>query len=173
MEDIVRSDSRLAPSQWETSLQSNDVSHWLGAILESALITCNHYHAADALLASMVLIGFDGNIPPSAPEWLITCVYFIPPKLELCLTFFVIHIISFPPISQTYFRLHSHRYASNMYLNSRLSLLDHLSKLLHNCTTHMLRNRAFIITLIWVTIYQHWTHISTQNTSNVLIKVCI
>ena len=30
-------DSRLASSQWETSLQSNGVSHWLGANLESAL----------------------------------------------------------------------------------------------------------------------------------------
>ena len=30
-------DSRLAPSQWETSLQSNGVSHWLVANLESAL----------------------------------------------------------------------------------------------------------------------------------------
>ena len=30
-------DSWLAPSQWETSLQSNVVSHWLGADLESAL----------------------------------------------------------------------------------------------------------------------------------------
>ena len=32
-----RADSRLAPSQWETPLQSNAVSHWLGANLESAL----------------------------------------------------------------------------------------------------------------------------------------
>ena len=32
-----RADSRLAPSQWETSLQSNAVSHWLGTNLESAL----------------------------------------------------------------------------------------------------------------------------------------
>ena len=32
-----RADSRLAPRQWETSLQSNAVSHWLGANLESAL----------------------------------------------------------------------------------------------------------------------------------------
>ena len=31
-----RADSRLAPSQCETSLQSNAVSHWLGANLESA-----------------------------------------------------------------------------------------------------------------------------------------
>ena len=33
-----RADSRLVPSQWETSLQSNAVSHWLGASLESGLI---------------------------------------------------------------------------------------------------------------------------------------
>ena len=32
-----RADSRLVPSQWETSLQNNAVSHWLGANLESAL----------------------------------------------------------------------------------------------------------------------------------------
>ena len=30
-------DSRLTPSQWETSLQSNTASHWLDANLESAL----------------------------------------------------------------------------------------------------------------------------------------
>ena len=32
-----RADYRLAPSQWETLLQSNPVSHWLGTNLESAL----------------------------------------------------------------------------------------------------------------------------------------
>ena len=32
-----KTDSWPAPSQWETSLQSNAVSHWLGANLESAL----------------------------------------------------------------------------------------------------------------------------------------
>ena len=32
-----RADSRFAPNQWETSLQGNVVSHWLGASLESAL----------------------------------------------------------------------------------------------------------------------------------------
>ena len=31
---------KLAPSQWETSLQSNAVSHWLGTNLESALLAC-------------------------------------------------------------------------------------------------------------------------------------
>ena len=33
----ARADSRLAPIQWETSLQSNAVSHWLGANLESTM----------------------------------------------------------------------------------------------------------------------------------------
>ena len=32
-----KTDSRFAPSQWETALLCNDVSHWLGANLESAL----------------------------------------------------------------------------------------------------------------------------------------
>ena len=38
-----RTDYRLAPSQWETSLQSSTVSHWLGRHLEAALYwTCVH-----------------------------------------------------------------------------------------------------------------------------------
>ena len=40
----IRVDSSFALSQWETALLCNDVSHWLGASLESALnidlITC-------------------------------------------------------------------------------------------------------------------------------------
>ena len=34
----TRDDSRFAPSQWETALLCNEVSHWLGASLESALL---------------------------------------------------------------------------------------------------------------------------------------
>ena len=34
---IYRADSGFVPSQWETLLLCNDVSHWLGASLESAL----------------------------------------------------------------------------------------------------------------------------------------
>ena len=34
---FYRADSRFAPSQWETALHCNNVSHWLGASLESAL----------------------------------------------------------------------------------------------------------------------------------------
>ena len=33
----TRADSRFAPRQWKTSLQSSTVSHWMGAHLESAL----------------------------------------------------------------------------------------------------------------------------------------
>ena len=35
---VSRADSRLGPSQWEMSLQSNTISHWLGINLESALL---------------------------------------------------------------------------------------------------------------------------------------
>ena len=37
-----RADSRLAPSQWETPLQSNAISHGLGTNLESALEQCDY-----------------------------------------------------------------------------------------------------------------------------------
>ena len=40
-------DSRLAPSQWETSLQSNAVFHWLGTNLESALTCDVTFHRND------------------------------------------------------------------------------------------------------------------------------
>ena len=36
----LRADSRFAPNQWETSLQSNAPSHWLGANLESSPDVC-------------------------------------------------------------------------------------------------------------------------------------
>ena len=35
--NIYSADSKFAASQWETLLQSNAISHWLGANLESAL----------------------------------------------------------------------------------------------------------------------------------------
>ena len=39
-----RADSRFGPSHWETSLQSNGISHWLGVSLESALHKTNKRH---------------------------------------------------------------------------------------------------------------------------------
>ena len=41
-----RVDSRLAPIQWEMSLQSNAVYHWLGAHLKSALTSHMWRHMA-------------------------------------------------------------------------------------------------------------------------------
>ena len=37
----IRTDQRFAPSEWETVLLCNDVSHWLGARLESTLNMAN------------------------------------------------------------------------------------------------------------------------------------
>ena len=42
---VYSADYRLAPSQWETSLQSNAVFHWLGANLESALVYILYYRS--------------------------------------------------------------------------------------------------------------------------------
>ena len=39
IQQSLRADSRFAPSQWETPLLCNDVSHWLGTNLESTLVT--------------------------------------------------------------------------------------------------------------------------------------
>ena len=35
---VYMADSSFAPSQWETALLCNDVSHWLGANLKSAVV---------------------------------------------------------------------------------------------------------------------------------------
>ena len=40
----IRDNSRFTPSQWETSLLCNDVSHWLGANLESSLWNFLTFH---------------------------------------------------------------------------------------------------------------------------------
>ena len=51
-----RADTRFAPSQWETALLCNDVSHWLGASLESAL-RCDSFwcNSVELLLALLCL----------------------------------------------------------------------------------------------------------------------
>ena len=48
----LRADSRLAPSQWEASLQSNAVSHWLGANLESAMLAYDQETAATSAITT-------------------------------------------------------------------------------------------------------------------------
>ena len=41
-QSVIKAGSRFVPNQWETSLLCNDVSHWLGANLESALVIICH-----------------------------------------------------------------------------------------------------------------------------------
>ena len=41
MEGYIRADFRFAPNQWEMALLCNNVSHWLGASLDSALYMMN------------------------------------------------------------------------------------------------------------------------------------
>ena len=71
-----RADYRFAPSQWETALLCNDVSHWLGTSLESALVLClwrimmaswhgNTFHITDPLW----VIG-DWSLMDSPHKWL-------------------------------------------------------------------------------------------------------
>ena len=62
---VYRVDSRLAPSQWEMLLQSNAISHWLGANLESALILHPDVCTTDINISS-----FHKIIQESKWEWL-------------------------------------------------------------------------------------------------------
>ena len=65
---LLMADSRLAPSQWETSLQSNGVSHWLGANLEWAL-------PLHCILYEIPLLGsITARLPGS--RLFTVCVYF-------------------------------------------------------------------------------------------------
>ena len=50
----IKADSRFASSQWEAALLCNDVSHWLGAYLESAL--CILYRWLSTHLISQVKV---------------------------------------------------------------------------------------------------------------------
>ena len=57
-----RADSRFAPCQWEMALLCNDISHWLGANLESAL----YYALYDQLVTKRY---FDMNSFSLRPRW--------------------------------------------------------------------------------------------------------
>ena len=50
---FIEADSRFAPSQWETTLLCNDVSHCLGASLQSALV-CDLYATFDCQVIRIV-----------------------------------------------------------------------------------------------------------------------
>ena len=61
---LYRADSRFAPSQWEMSLQSNTVSHWLGANLASALFTVHPKNYAHG--SRFVMYRYQLNYPYSS-----------------------------------------------------------------------------------------------------------
>ena len=52
----IRGDSKLVPSQWESLLQSNGISHWLGANLESALNMMLKCHVLWSTLMGKLLL---------------------------------------------------------------------------------------------------------------------
>ena len=63
---ICRTDSRLAPRQWKTSLHNNAVSEWLGANLESALLLKVSPWASYQIrqIAGCACAGIPGNVSP-------------------------------------------------------------------------------------------------------------
>ena len=62
----------FAPSQRETSLQSNAVSHWLGANLKLALLRTGFYCVVLLLLLLLFLVVFISS-PEANPRDLFTC----------------------------------------------------------------------------------------------------
>ena len=71
-----RADSTFPPSQWETALLCNDVSHWVGASLESALYNVCHWTASNYWITSLVLdhstpvLRFESvNSEPCSPDY--------------------------------------------------------------------------------------------------------
>ena len=64
-ETDFRADSRLAPSQWETALLCNDISHWLGASLGSALDLYQTF-SMDAPFQSTNILDLLGDSPAPA-----------------------------------------------------------------------------------------------------------
>ena len=64
-----RADSKLAPSQWEMSLQINTVSHWLGANPRISTHS-NSTHAVSVVFGTQVTVELACMLPISmAPIW--------------------------------------------------------------------------------------------------------
>ena len=66
-----RADSRLATSQWETALYCKDLSHWLGANLEAALMEYANKHSYTGLQLLMLwFLALPCIDRPTSPWWL-------------------------------------------------------------------------------------------------------
>ena len=64
---IHSADSRFAPSQWETAFLCNNISHWLGPNLETALYSSN---------LNQLFIRSDMNTPHGIPLAYNHCIYY-------------------------------------------------------------------------------------------------
>ena len=64
--DYFKADSKFVPSQWETLLQGNVVSHWLGANLESALTAVS---SDTQYTSSIYLLQYDNWLRPGDAIW--------------------------------------------------------------------------------------------------------
>ena len=92
---IIRADSRFAPSQWETALQSNAVSHWLGANLESAL----HYSCVNSNSGVCPSI-FDSSVILNISFYIGLCFVYLDDRCEVGSRFdSLIYGANFMPVS--------------------------------------------------------------------------
>ena len=105
-QDLYRADSRFAPSQWEMALLCNDVSHLLGASLESTL-SIPSCHSAYSLFddnnmiyvlfnVMPMILGFDKSIWCSLMCWWVIRLGHLQPSCQhMVFSIIVIHILEF------------------------------------------------------------------------------
>ena len=83
----IGADSRLVPSQWETSLQSNAVSHWLAQTQDQPSIVAMHHKCPLSQLSLMQYMGICVVKLPISPLMVVYgCVYFntLRPRQNSC-----------------------------------------------------------------------------------------
>ena len=103
----------FAPSQWETALLCNDVSHWLGANLESTMGICTNFLIADFRVHSLrqewreILLNFAENATLHGLR------YFSPTNSSTSRRWYTVsmawHIeaeIKLPPFRRRHFQMH-------------------------------------------------------------------
>ena len=148
----IKAVSRFAPSQWETALLCNDVSHWLCASLESALsITPNIMEyklcaicLSPPMLCKVCLISLDLDSPEEHVFWSMKTMkvtWLRQLALQrhmqhLQLLYVLTHLpcTKWPPFRRRYFKMHFHEW-----------------KVLYSDS-----NFTFLFLRVQLTITQHW-----------------
>ena len=129
---ISRADSRFSPSQWETALLCNDISHWLGANLESAL----HIYAENDVKHVQSNLVVQKNNLSTAPlinqpitNWI--------PTLNIQNTFLSCVIKRYKSSQNTFHRAHSACDLLGRLIVNRFVMSVLMSdSLFHNCWKH-------------------------------------